>query len=75
MQNQMQSYDEVDERHLSWLEARYTEFPPIRLAILQEEDEQPVYVDAVFLAAAMGCRGVYAPPVKRGRGRPRKVAK
>ncbi len=59
------------QQHHDWLANRYAEHPPIRLATLHDEVEEEVLVDQLFAGVAH-VRGVYAEPVKRGRGRPRK---
>ncbi len=59
------------QEHADWLANRYEQYPPIRLAVLQDEEEEPIWVDQLFADVAH-VRGVYAPPVKRGPGRPRK---
>ncbi len=69
-----QTIEEVLQAHDAWLMAHYAAHPPIRLADPVGYEGEPTYVDQVFAGAAH-IRGIWAPVVKRGPGRPRKDAK
>lgn len=66
--------DESQSIHLRWLAAHYAKHPPRRMAARSADEsvEDGVYVDGI-LCAAFDESKFYAPPVKRPRGRPRKV--
>lgn len=65
-------YDALRAKHQEWLAAHYKEQPPIRLAEPAGYDGEAVYVDQLFSGSA-AIRGIWQPPVKRPRGRPRKT--
>lgn len=58
------------QEHSAWLANHYAANPPLRLAEPAGYEGEPTYVDTIFVQAIAD--QLYTPPVKRGRGRPRK---